>query len=156
MGAAGRPPSAEECVCFLELCWQSFLRNSLQTNKKATEEPGSWEPREALGSRVGSAKASVIATGHHRSACPWQQLWGWAWVVVVGRTVPSSRWGKQRLRDEMVPRPELSLSSEYAFPTLVSLPWEGWEYGESGNMVKVMDPLLKKKKRKVFTSQCPV
>ena len=47
----------------------------------------------------------------------------------------------------MVPRPELSLSSEYAFPTLVSLPWEGWEYGESGNMVKVMDPLLKKKKK---------
>ena len=25
--------------------------------------------------------------------------------------------------DEMIPRPELSLSSEYAFPTLVSLPW---------------------------------
>lgn len=25
--------------------------------------------------------------------------------------------------DEMIPQPELSLSSEYAFPTLVSLPW---------------------------------
>lgn len=110
-------------------------RNLFQTNKTPAGKPGSQEPREAsaaLGSRTGSAKAGVAGTGHHCSACPWQQLG----VGRCGQDCPIVQMRKAEAQrgDVTVPRPEPSLSSKRCFPNSCHPPLGLrliWEYSES-------------------------